>query len=82
MLKLGSVAKTPSDLTVIDVLTFHVDNLTRTGISDEAEFLIETTQFEEGGFRRAYKATSPTPKFGKKECMGCQEISAQHPRNY
>ena len=79
MLKLGSVAKTPSDLTVIDVLTFHVDNLTRTRISDEAEFLIETTQFEEGGFRRAYKATSLTPKFGKKECMGCQEISAQHP---
>ena len=67
MLKLGRVAKTPSDLTVIDVLTFYVDNLTGTLISDKAEFLIETTQFGEGGFRRAFKATSPTPKFGKKE---------------
>ena len=67
MLNLGRVAKTPSDLSVIDVSTFHVDNLTWTLISDKAEFLIENPHFVEGGFRRAYEATSPTPKFGKKE---------------
>ena len=67
MLNLGRVVKTPSDLTVIDVSTFHVDNLTWTLIPDKAEFLIESTHFGEGGFRRAYKATSPTPKFGKKD---------------
>ena len=67
MLNLGRVVKTPSDLTVIDVSTFHVDNLTWTLIPDKAEFLIKSTHFGEGGFRRAYKATSPTPKFGKKD---------------
>lgn len=67
MLNLGRVAKRPSDLTVIDISTFHVDNLTWTLIPDRAEFLIENTHFGEGGFRRAYKATSPTAKFSGKE---------------
>ena len=52
---------------MIDVSTFHVDDLTWILLPDKAEFLIESTHFGEGGFRRAYKATSPTPKFGKKE---------------
>ena len=63
MLNLGRVIKTPSDLTVIDLSTFHVDDLTWTILPDKAEFLIESTHFGEGG----YKVTSPTPKFGKKE---------------
>ena len=67
MLKLGRVSKTPSDLTVIDVSTFHVDSLTWTLIPEKAEFNIESTHFGEGGFRRAYKATSPTTKFIGKE---------------
>ena len=67
MLELGKVVKTPSDLMVIDVYTFHLENMTWSLIPVRAEFQVESIHFGEGGFRRAYRATSPTAEFKGKQ---------------
>ena len=63
MLGLGKVVKTPSDLMIIDVYTFHLENMTWSLIPLRAEFQVASVHFGEGGFRRAYQATSPTAEF-------------------
>ena len=54
MLGLGKVVKTPSDLMIIDVYTFHLVNMTWSLITLRAEFQVASVHFDEGGFRRAY----------------------------
>ena len=63
MINLGKVAKKPPDNTIIDVSTFHLESFTWSLVPVRAEFLLSSTHFEEDDFRRAYKATSPTPEF-------------------
>ncbi len=67
MPELGKVVKTPSDLMVIDVYTFHLENMTWSLKPVRAEFQVESIHFREGGFRRAYRATSPTAEFKGKQ---------------
>ena len=63
MLGLGKVVKTPSDLMIIDVYTFQLENMTWSLIPLRVEFQVASVHFGEGGFRRAYQATSPKAEF-------------------
>ena len=63
MLGLGKVVKTPSDSVIINVYTFNMETLTWSLIPVRAEFQVAGIHFGEGGFRRAYRATSCTAEF-------------------
>ena len=63
MLGLGKVVKTPSDSVIINVYAFNMETLTWSLILVRAEFQVASIHFGEGGFRRAYRATSCTAEF-------------------
>ena len=63
MLGLGKVVKTPSDSVIINVYTFNMEKLAWSLIPFRAEFQVASIHFGEGGFRRAYRATSCTAEF-------------------
>ena len=58
MLGLGKVVKTPSDSVIINVYTFNMEKLTWSLIPVRAKFQVASIHFGEGGFRRAYRATT------------------------
>ncbi len=67
MLKLGKVGTNQNEVTVIDIFNFDKDFMAWSVLPLKAEFLISKEHFGEGGFRRAYRATSSTDEFKAKE---------------
>ena len=67
MLKLGKVASNESEVTVIDIFKLDKEFMTWSVLPVKAEFVVSKEHFGEGGFRRAYRATSSTDDFKGQE---------------
>ena len=67
MLKLGKLPSKQSEVTVIEIFKFDKDLMTWPVLPLKAEFVVSKEHFGEGGFRRAYRATSSTDEFKAQE---------------
>lgn len=62
MINLGKLIQQPK-LTVVDISCFDIETSSWSTLPTKAEFVISEDHFAQGGFRKAYKATSQTPRF-------------------
>ena len=67
MLHLGKVMSNQSEVTVVDISKFDTDSMTWSVLPMKAEFVISKEHFGQGGFWRAYRATSTTDEFKGQE---------------
>ena len=65
MIKMGKL-KSQADTTVVDIYEFAMDSRTWSQLPTTVEYTVEKVPVGEGGFRRAYKATTNHPKFKSK----------------
>lgn len=65
MIKLGKLKK-PEGTTVVNIYEFATDSHTWSQVPTTVEYLVEENAIGEGGFRRAYKATTRHPMFKSK----------------
>ena len=65
MIKLGKIKK-QEGTTVVDIYEFSMDGHTWSRVPTTVEYLVEKVAVGEGGFRRAYKATTKHPRFKHK----------------
>lgn len=63
MMKLGKVIKPSGETIVVDVYPFDFNTLSWSMLSRKVEFTIEKEAIGEGGFRKAFKASSTSPGF-------------------
>ena len=65
MIKLGKLKK-QEGTTVVDIYEFAMDSRTWSQVPTTVEYMVEKIAIGEGGFRRAYKATTKHPMFKSK----------------
>ena len=58
MINLGKVVRQKT--TIADVYKFNLENMAWSSVPERVELVIEKEQFAEGGFRKVFKARSPT----------------------
>ena len=63
MLKLGRVVQTTT--TLVNLFSFHIETMTWSTIPVPVEFVISSHLLGEGGFRKAYKASTQTNDFAQ-----------------
>ena len=64
ILQLGKVVK--SNTTLIHLYSFHIESLTWSNMPTLGEFETSRDVLDERGFRKAYKATTPTTGYAEK----------------
>ncbi len=62
MINMGKLIR-QSKTTVVDILSFDMANMSWSALPTKVEFVIAEDHFAEGGFRKAYKATSQNQGF-------------------
>ena len=68
MIKLGKIKK-QEGTTVVDIYEFSMDGQTWSQVPTTVEYLVEKVAVGEGGFRKAYKATTKHARFKHKTWM-------------
>lgn len=63
ILMLGRVVESSNNITILNLYTFNLEMMLWSTIQLPVEFVISTDLLGEGGFRKAYKATSTTREF-------------------